>query len=89
MQTVLTVAAVVVAAMMFVSGYRMVVGPTVFDRMIGVGVIGTKTIILLAIIGFLYGRIEMFLDLAIAYALLNFIGTIAIAKYIERREVAR
>ncbi|MGQ9676688.1 MAG: monovalent cation/H+ antiporter complex subunit F [Chloroflexota bacterium] len=89
MQTVLVIIAVVVAAMMFVSGYRMVVGPTVFDRIIGVGVIGTKTIILLALIGFLYGRVEMFLDLAIAYALLNFIGTIAIAKYIERREVAK
>ncbi len=89
MQTVLVIAAIVVAAMMFISGYRMVAGPTVFDRIIGVGVIGTKTIILLALVGFLYGRVEMFLDLAIAYALLNFIGTIAIAKYIERREVAK
>lgn len=89
MQTVLVITAVVVAAMMFVSGYRMVAGPTVFDRIIGVGAIGTKTIILLAIIGFLYERVEVFLDLAIAYALLNFIGTIAISKFIERREVAK
>lgn len=89
MDTVLVVVAAVVAAMMFISGYRMVAGPTVFDRIIGVGVIGTKTIILLALVGFLYGRVEVFLDLAIAYALLNFIGTIAISKYVERREVAR
>jgi len=89
MGTVLVAATVVVAAMMLISGYRMVAGPTVFDRIIGVGVIGTKTIILLALVGFLYGRVEMFLDLAVAYALLNFIGTIAISKYIERREVAK
>ena len=65
--------------------YRVAVGPTVFDRIIGAGLIGTKTILLLAIIGFTYGRIEMFVDLAIVYALLNFVGTIAAAKYLERK----
>lgn len=65
--------------------YRVVVGPTVFDRVIGVCLIGTKGLLLLAIIGFVYGRIEMFIDLAIVYALLNFVGTIAAGKYLERR----
>ena len=65
--------------------YRVVVGPTVFDRVIGAGLIGTKGILLLAIIGFVYGRIELFVDLAIVYALLNFVVAIATAKYLERR----
>lgn len=66
--------------------YRVVVGPTVFDRVIGAGLIGTKGLLLLAIMGFAYGRIEMFVDLAIVYALLNFVGTIAAGKYLERRQ---
>jgi len=65
--------------------YRVVVGPTVFDRVLGAGLIGTKGLLLLAIVGFVYGRIEMFIDLAIVYALLNFIGIIATGKYLERR----
>lgn len=89
MDIVLTIITALVVALMLVSAYRMVAGPTVFDRIIGVGVIGTKTIILLCLVGFLYGRVGTFLDLAIAYALLNFIGTVAIAKYVERKEIAK
>lgn len=66
--------------------YRVIVGPTVFDRVLGAGLIGTKCLLLLAIIGFTYGRVEMFVDLAIVYALLNFVGTIAAGKYLERRQ---
>ena len=70
--------------------YRVVRGPTIFDRMIGVGVIGTKTVILVCLAGFAYGRIDMFIDIAIAYAMLNFIGTLVIAKYLATaREVPR
>jgi multicomponent Na+:H+ antiporter subunit F len=46
---------------------------------------GTNGMIVLAMVGFVYERIDMFIDLAIAYALLNFIGTVAIGKYLERR----
>ena len=65
---------------------RVVKGPTVFDRLVGVNAIATKTIVLIALIGFLYGRIDMFIDITIAYAILGFIGNIAIAKYIGTRE---
>jgi len=63
--------------------YRVIVGPTVLDRVMAVNVIGTKTIVLLALIGFIYGRPAMFLDIALVYALINFIATIAILRYLE------
>jgi len=63
--------------------YRVVVGPTVFDRMMGIGVIGTKTVILVCLAGFAYGRLDMFIDIAIAYAMLNYIGTVVVAKYLD------
>ncbi len=66
--------------------YRAVFGPTVLDRIISVGVIGTKTTIILVLIGFLYGRVEMFVDLSLAYALLNFIATLAAAKFFRHRK---
>jgi multicomponent Na+:H+ antiporter subunit F len=65
------------------SFYRVVVGPTLFDRMLAGGLIGTTNIALIAVLGFIYGRPDMFVDLTIAYALLNFVGLVAIARYLE------
>jgi len=65
--------------------YRVVFGTTIIDRIVGVGAIGTKTLVVLALMGFIYGRIEMFLDIVMVYAILNFIGTLAAAKYFEGR----
>ncbi|MFO7524070.1 MAG: monovalent cation/H+ antiporter complex subunit F [Ignavibacteriaceae bacterium] len=61
--------------------YRVVKGPTVFDRLLGAGAIGTKTLVLILLLGFLFNRLEMFIDIAIAYAILNFISSLIIAKY--------
>ena len=66
--------------------YRVFTGPTVFDRTIGAGLIGTNAILVLVLIGFLYERVDMFVDLALAYGMLNFIGIVALAKYFERKE---
>ncbi len=63
--------------------YRVIKGPTVFDRMVGVGVVGTKTVMLLCIVGHAYDRLDMFLDIAIAYGMLNFLGAIIVSKYLE------
>lgn len=76
--------AVVLVILMFLPLYRVIKGPTVFDRIISAGLIGTNGILVLAIIGFAYERIDMFIDLSIAYALLNFVGTVAIGKYFSR-----
>jgi multicomponent Na+:H+ antiporter subunit F len=70
------------AALLYV--YRVVVGPTVFDRLVGLAGIGTKTILLLILIGALYGRLDMVVDIALGYALLNFVAALASAKYFER-----
>ena len=61
---------------------RALLGPTVYDRVLAVNTFGTKTVLLIAALGFVTGRPE-FLDLALVYALINFIGTIAVLKYFE------
>lgn len=63
---------------------RISLGDSLYDRLLSAGLVGTNTIVLLALIGFIFERPDMFIDLALAYALLNFIGTAAIAKYLER-----
>ena len=61
---------------------RAMVGPTPYDRVLALNSFGTKTVLLIAVLGFLMGRPE-FLDLALVNALINFIGTIAVLKYFE------
>jgi multicomponent Na+:H+ antiporter subunit F len=69
--------------------YRATTGPGVLNRAVGISAIGTKTLILLLLMGVIYGRIEMFIDISMVYALLNFLGTLVLAKYLERtREVS-
>ena len=67
--------------------YRAIFGPTDIDRIIGVGVVGTKTLIILLLIGLLYKRLDMFIDIALVYAILNFIGVLIFAKYFIRKGV--
>ena len=63
--------------------YRGIFGPGIFNRIAAISAIGTKTLVLLLIIGYSYRRVEMFIDISMVYALLNFIGTVAAAKYLE------
>ena len=67
---------------MLVALSRCIFGPTVYDRMLTVNSFGTKVVLLIPVYGFVTGRPE-FIDIALAYALINFIGTIAILKYFE------
>jgi multicomponent Na+:H+ antiporter subunit F len=69
--------------LVFLVLYRVVFGPGVFNRIAALSVIGTKTLIILLIIGFLYNRVDMFVDISMVYALLNLIGTLAASKYLE------
>jgi multicomponent Na+:H+ antiporter subunit F len=66
---------------------RSILGPTVFDRVLAVNSFGTKTVLLIAVYGFLSGRPD-FLDLALVYALMNFIGTIAVMKFARFGDLA-
>lgn len=61
---------------------RALLGPTVFDRLLAANSVGTLAVLLLSVIGFLNGRPE-FLDLAIVYALLNVVGTVAVLKFFQ------
>ena len=76
--------ALLVAILTAASLYRVAVGRTIFDRIIAAGLVGTNGFILLTLIGFIYGRISMFVDIAIAYALLNFVIVIMLGKYFDR-----
>ncbi len=67
---------------------RAVLGPTVYDRILGVNMAGTKTVLLIAVLGFLSGRPE-FLDLALVYVFLNFITTVAVLKFVQYRDFGR
>ncbi len=65
--------------------YRVLRGPTLFDRVLGLNGISTKAIILMVVIGTVYERVDMFVDIATGYALLNVVGALAIAKFLEQR----
>ncbi len=78
--------AVFLSCLMLLSLYRAVFGPTVLDRMIGANAIGSKTVVLLILIGFLYERVDMFVDIALAYAMLNFIAVLAASRYFQKRK---
>lgn len=86
MDNIFLYSAVFIALIMFVSLYRAVAGPTILDRLIGVNAIGSKTAPLLILIGFLYGRAEMFIDIALAYAMLNFIAVLAASRFFQKRK---
>ena len=78
--------AILVALLTTVGLYRVAIGRTIFDRIIAAGLVGTNGFILLVVIGFIYNRIDMFVDIAITYALLNFIVAVVMGKYFERKE---
>ena len=81
MSQLFLIVSISISLLIFLCLYRAIFGPTVFDRIIGAGFVGTKTAVLICLIGFIYGRIDMFVDLALAYSILNFIGTIIVSKF--------
>ena len=64
--------------------YRVTFGPEILNRAVAISAVGTKTLIILLLMGVIYNRVEMFIDISMVYALLNFIGTLVLAKYLER-----
>lgn len=65
---------------------RAVRGPSVYDRVLAVNMFGTKTALLLSVVAFLYGRPD-FLDLALAYALINFVGVLAVLEFFQKQTI--
>lgn len=72
--------AIVVTMLLALS--RALLGPTVFDRILAANTFSTKTVLLIAVLGFFTDRPE-FLDLALAYALINFVGAVAVLKFVR------
>ena len=65
---------------------RLFLGPTLYDRVLALNAFGTLAVLMISVVGFLFGRPD-FLDIALLYALLNFIGTIAILKFFRYKEI--
>lgn len=82
MTGVLAAVCVAILVIMAMALARALKAPTVYDRILGVNMFGTKTVLFIAAVGYLMGRPD-FLDIAIVYALINFIGMIAVLRYFE------
>ena len=79
-------AAVAIAVTMFLALLRALMGPSVYDRVLAVNMFGTKTVLLLSVVAHIAGRSD-YLDLALAYALINFIGVLAVLEFFRLRKV--
>jgi multicomponent Na+:H+ antiporter subunit F len=75
--------AILVMLMVFLSLIRALQGPTASDRVAAINIIGTKTVIIITLIARVYGQ-KYFLDIAMVYALMSFITTVGVAKYLEK-----
>ncbi len=81
---VFMVAVVIIIGLML---FRVFQGPTIYDRMNGLGVIGADTILLLVLFGYMDKRPDMYVDIAISYAILGFICSVIVAKYMGGKDV--
>ena len=79
-----TVVSIAILVTMGLALLRALLGPSVYDRVLAVNMVGTKTALLLAVVAFLYGRPD-FLDLALAYALINFVSVLAVLEFFQKR----
>lgn len=84
----LVIASIAIVFVMLLALIRAQRGPTIYDRILAVNVFGTKTVLLITISGFLFGRPD-FLDVALVYALINFISVIGVLRYFEYTRAAK
>lgn len=86
MEYFFTVFAVAVMALNLIVFFgRVVPGPTIFDRLTGIGIIGTNSILFILLLGAIMGRLDMYVDVSIALAAIGFIMLLALAKYFGRK----
>jgi len=85
MYIVVSIAILITMAMALARG---ILGPSVYDRVLAVNMFGTKTVLFLSILAFLYGRPD-FLDLALTYALINFIGVLAVLEFFQNAQIRK
>lgn len=80
---ILSVAAFAILVTISLALARAFLGPTLYDRILAVNMVGTKTVLLIAVFAVLSGRTDM-IDVALLYALINFIGVVAVLKLVEQ-----
>lgn len=73
--------ALVLCIALLIPFYRVVKGPTVFDRLLGAAAVGAKTLTLILLFGLNHNRLDMFIDISLGYAILNFVAVIAVGKF--------
>jgi len=78
--------AVILIVNAFLCLYRAGRGPTVPDRILAINIVGTKTLVVLVLLAYIFNQ-PMYLDIALVYGLLNFIVTIAAARYMETGKI--
>ena len=88
MTSIHVITALGIIAGMALALYRGLDGPTLYDRILAVNSFGTNTVLMIAVLGFLMERPD-FLDIALVYALINFIGTIAVLKFFEYQDLSK
>jgi multicomponent Na+:H+ antiporter subunit F len=81
----LIAASLAILVTMVMATIRGLLGPSIYDRILAMNMFGTKTVLLVAVVAYLYERPD-FLDLALAYALINFIGVLAVLQFFQNRQ---
>lgn len=80
------IASIIILIVMALMLLRALLGPNLYDRILAINAFGTATVLLIAVLGFLTGRPD-FMDVALLYALMNFIGTLAVLKFFRFRDL--
>lgn len=88
MTVVLVLTTLAIFATMALALVRALKGPTIYDRILAVNVFGTKTVLVVALITFVTGHADL-IDVALVYALINFIAIVAVLKLVKMRDLAR
>ncbi|WP_376693300.1 monovalent cation/H+ antiporter complex subunit F [Wenzhouxiangella sp. EGI_FJ10409] len=87
MNTVLVLTTLAIFATMALALVRALKGPTIYDRIVAVNVFGTKTVLVVALITYVTGHADL-IDVALVYALINFIAIVAVLKLVKMRDLA-
>lgn len=87
MNTVLVITTLAIFATMALALIRALKGPTIYDRIVAVNVFGTKTVLVVALITYVTGHADL-IDVALVYALINFIAIVAVLKLVKMRDLA-
>jgi multicomponent Na+:H+ antiporter subunit F len=85
MTAFLLVVTVLIMVFILMAIYRIARGPSVFDRLVSSALAAANGVVVLLLVSFLFGRVEMFVDIALSFALLAFLLPIGVGKYFERR----